>query len=381
MKSPVEQIRKDAKKLVSRKVENKAAYLARTLHNAPRRAKRDPQRKRPNQHYAAASVPNRIFFPDPNGGPPVDSGLTVEQYLKQIKAFRASGHGSFQKEKVQTRVKGSNPPGTYAEKNQMPGVYYTKGTGKFSLKEAEDIRISRDPKAEQRRILREIRKREKLLDKKLTQYGRETFSDEEKTEEKGIRKEIRALKKKHTAAGSHTRAHKIRIVQHTRGDVAARDVRTHRTYPQRSKPGEPPRTRSSKDPRGGKRLSLRSGIYFEPTQDKTGFTIYAVSLSSGNLIFRNLETGGSTAVDQGKGELLGYSISTERTQTSRSDGKTQTFSHRRVSLRKVQDGVKKKKITFQPRPFFEPAKARAVEKIQDIFGEEGAKFAKTAKIF
>lgn len=303
----------------------------------------------------------------------------IEDFLRG--AYRATGSGSFQKEKVQTRVKGSNPPGTYAEKNQQPGVYYTKGTGKFSLKEAEDIRISRDPKAEQRRILREIKKREKLLDKKLTQYGRETFSDEEKAEEKGIRKEIRALKKKHTAAGSHTRAHKIRIVQHTRGDVAARDVRTHRMYPQRSKPGEPPRTRSSKDPRGGKRLSLRSGIYFEPTQDKTGFTIYAVSLSSGNLIFRNLEKGGSSTIDQGKGELVGYAISSERSQTSRSDGKTQTFSHRRVSLRKVQDGVKKKKITFQPRPFFEPAKARAVEKIQDIFGEEGARFAKTAKIF
>jgi|GEM_PF-3481552 len=303
----------------------------------------------------------------------------IEDFLRG--AYRATGSGSFQKEKVQTRVKGSNPPGTYAEKNQQPGVYYTKGTGKFSLKEAENIRISRDPEAAQRKILREIKKREKVLDKKLAQYGRDTFSDAEKAEEKGIRKEIRALKKKHGAIGSHARAHKIRIVQHTRGDVPARDVQTHRMYPQRSKPGEPPRTRSSKDPRGGKRLSLRSGIYFEPTQDKTGFTIYAVSLSSGNLIFRNLETGGSTAVDQGKGELLGYSISTERTQTSRSDGKTQTFSHRRVSLRKVQDGVKKKKITFQPRPFFEPAKAKAVERIQDIFGEEGARFAKTAKIF
>lgn len=359
----VEKKKREMMQGVRKEMRGVMMYTYRTIQNSFGKL---PKRERKGQELFLFDQEGRKICP-------------MEDFLKG--SYRAIGSGSFQKEKVQTRVKGSNPPGTYAEKNQQPGVYYTKGTGKFSLKEAEDIRISRDPKAEQKRILREIKKREKLLDKKLTQYGRETFSDEEKAEEKGIRKEIRSLKKKHTAAGSHTRAHKIRIVQHTRGDVAARDVRTHRTYPQRSKPGEPPRTRSSKDPRGGKRLSLRSGIYFEPTQDKTGFTIYAVSLSSGNLIFRNLEKGGSSTIDQGKGELVGYAISSERSQTSRSDGKTQTFSHRRVSLRKVQDGVKKKKITFQPRPFFEPAKARAVEKIQDIFGEEGAKFAKTAKIF
>lgn len=362
-KKAIEKKKREMMQGVRKEMRGVMMYTYRTIQNSFGKI---PKREREGQELFLFDQEGRKICP-------------MEDFLKG--SYRAIGSGSFQKEKVQTRVKGSNPPGTYAEKNQQPGVYYTKGTGKFSLKEAENIRISRDPKAEQRRILREIKKREKLLDKNLTQYGRETFSDEEKAEEKGIRKEIRALKKKHTAAGSHTRAHKIRIVQHTRGDVAARDVRTHRTYPQRSKPGEPPRTRSSKDPKGGKRLSLRSGIYFEPTQDKTGFTIYAVSLSSGNLIFRNLEKGGSTSVDQGKGELLGYSISSERSQTSRSDGKTQTFSHRRVSLRKVQDGVKKKKITFQPRPFFEPAKARAVERIQDIFGEEGAKFAKTAKIF
>ena len=111
------------------------------------------EKPRKSTHYVESSTPNRIYFPDPDGGEPIDSGMTVGEYLKKIKGgYRAKGAGSFQKEKVQTRVKGSNPPGTYAEKNQRPGKFFTKGTGKFSTKEREKI-------AKQKRLLAEYREK------------------------------------------------------------------------------------------------------------------------------------------------------------------------------------------------------------------------------
>lgn len=303
---------------------------------------------------------------------------TMEEFLKG--AYRAINAGSFKKEKVQTRVKGSFPPGTYAQKNEQPGTFFTKKTGKFSEEERANIKDSRDPQASQRRILREIRRRERRLsDMGVDSPARKTWSETEFAQVQQLKKEVRQLKKRKNS--STVRAHKYRIVQQVKGDVAARDVQTHRMYPQRSRPGEPPRTRSSRDAKGNKRLSLRSGIFFESTKDKTGFTIYAVALSSGNLIFRNLEYGGTGIIHQGKGELQGYCIVSERSSVQHKNGRVQEFSHRRISLGRVTDQKQKKKIRFRARPFFEPAKERAIQKIQEIFGNEGTELAKNAKLF
>lgn len=324
MKSPVEQIRKDAKKLVSRKVENKAAYLARTLHNAPRRARRDPQRKRPNQHYAAASVPNRIFFPDPNGGPPVDSGLTVEQYLKQIKAFRASGHGSFQKEKVQTRVKGSTPPGTYAEKNQKPGEFFTKGTGRFSEKENARLQKIRDKKrklekslnSRQRKSLRSIQRQIDMLERSKPESKRlGKLRDRYRA-----RKEEMAQTRRKKMADFREKNRRYRIViPHSRGNYTADPLPVTLL---RQGGTDVPKTWS------GPGASTRNWLAKSWTVEKVSDDAYKVELtplgrSNGGFLQR-LEYGGSFKT---KPVVKGYLVTFHDGSSS-----GRQYSHRRISF-------------------------------------------------
>ena len=297
--------------------------------------------------------------------------MTVEEFLKG--AYRAYGSGSFQKEKVQTFYKGTAPVGTYHEKNQKPGVFFTKGTGRFSQEERENIQQARNPHATQKKIMREIREKEKSLRRAERESHYKTWSDEQRTEAasaaKGLARDLRKLKKKHAAVGQTRRKHEWRIVARSKHDVQAKHVQTHIMIPTRSKPGEPPRS----DPQKGH--ALKKGLYYKTFP--LGFGIYATSLY-GDHVYRILEFGGTAEAGSKRGDLLGYTLG--KVQTTSKDGK-RTFSHKRVSLRPKLDNRGKHAIRVEPRPFFAPARDRAVEKIQEIFGGEAADFVKRLQFF
>ena len=66
-------------------IRNVAAYMKRSLHNAPNH--RPPKKKK------KMDAQNKVYFPDNNGGIK-DSGMTVSEYLKVIKGgYRATGAG------------------------------------------------------------------------------------------------------------------------------------------------------------------------------------------------------------------------------------------------------------------------------------------------
>ena len=274
--------------------------------------------------------------------------MTVEEFLKG--AYRATGSGSFQKEKVQTLYKGTAPVGTYHEKNQRPGFFFTKGTGKFSEEERENIRQARNPHATQKRIMREIRAKEKALRRAEREAHYKTWSDEQRADSagraQGLARDLRKLRKAHKAAQNVQRKHQWRIVARTKHDVQAKDVQTHIMYPQRSKPGEPPRS----DPQKGH--VLKKGFYYKVFP--LGFGVYATSLY-GDEVYRILEFGGTAEAGSKRGDLLGYTLG--KVQSTSKDGK-KTFSHKRVSLRPKLDNLGKHSIRVDPRPFFEPAKEK-----------------------
>ena len=195
------------------------------------------------------------------------------------------------------------------------------------------------------------------------------WSEEDKTSSKSLKREIRTFKK--TAVKSlNLVLHRNRtgIVAKNKYDVAARDVQTHVQIVPHSKPGEAPFTNPEKG------SPLRKGIYYKDFPE--GFQLYAVS-RDGDKVYTNLEHGGTVLGGAKKGGFIGYTLVHTYEESSFTHHK---FSHKRVSLQRRFSG-KKEQIRFEPRPFFEPAKKRAVEKIQDIFGAEAAQYADKVRFF
>lgn len=176
----------NAQKKVASEIKNRAGYIAKSLHNAPKRATRQPpDRQRPGANYEKSEIPNRVFFPDPDGGDPIDSGMTVEEYLKSIKGgYKAQGSGSFmQKERRQNWYRRDSQGKIYhnaAGKRvweftpTFTGTMVKKGTSKFSA-------------AEQKKLDR-LRERERDLMRKADAQGRKALSK--------IQKQIQEAEKK-----------------------------------------------------------------------------------------------------------------------------------------------------------------------------------------
>lgn len=158
------------------RIKRLGGYLARTLANAPRRASRDSK-----SQYAEAPA-NHVYFPSADGGPIIDSGMTVEEYLKHIKNYRAKGYG--------TRNRQRKTGGRYAatragfkrdadgkriwEKAPRPtGEIFTQGTGRNSDKEKEKISRLRD---RERKLKSRLRRSERAEIKRATRQLRRLTS-------------------------------------------------------------------------------------------------------------------------------------------------------------------------------------------------------------
>lgn len=180
----LKQLIQKAQKQVQREVKNRAGYLAKALHNAPKRATRQPaDRQRPGANYERAEVPNRVFFPDPDGGDPIDSGMTVEEYLKSIKGYKAQGSGSFMQRERHTNWYKRNADGSIYHNNagkrvwevspRFTGSMVKKGTAKFSAAEQKKLDL--------------LRERERDLMRKVGAQGKKSLSK--------IQKQIRDAEK------------------------------------------------------------------------------------------------------------------------------------------------------------------------------------------
>ena len=352
-----------------------ANYLKRALHNAPSRAKRQSKTSaasRPNSHYREGQD-LRIFFPDPDGGIH-DSGMTVSQFLQHIKGgYRATGAGSFLKEKVQTRARGGYPPGTYAERNQRPGEFFRKGTGRFSQKERERLAKIRERR---RRLEADLKRRERKTASKELANLRKLEAETEDALFLGERKQ-RALQKRLATKRQAMIARRNQRNADRKRRLAAFDEKNRRyrivipssrggyTDKPRAKPlfriggtpGSVPKTWSG----GGLReyfisrnwkveqvsdlevnLALRAqpkGTYNDPTDDAHLF---------------ELERGGSMKVQH---FLIGYIV---YFRDESSNGRK--FSHRRVSIMALYSDspslkslqVPRQVRRIQPHPFVAP---------------------------
>lgn len=256
-KKRLQDVAKRAKSLRTT-IRNVGSYLARSLHNAPKRAKRKPPNRDTgkNHNYFASRTPNRVFFPTKDGWE--DSGLTVDEYLKKIKGgYRAVGAGKRKKEMVQTRVKGTAPAGTYAERNQKPGQFIIQGTGEISREEKLKLRqIHEDRKAlrakqraEARAELYELKKRLYTLERRsrllaqLDERRRERVAKKAATARHQLAKRKERLRRRHSKQLAKYDSQNVRyriVVPSARGFVANPQPATmlRRGAP----PGAPPKT-------------------------------------------------------------------------------------------------------------------------------------------
>ena len=346
-------------------------YTAVALTNEPKRVKSAPPKKitSSSAHYRAAAKENTIWIPDGAGGIR-DTGLTVAQYLKKIKgAYRATGSGSYLKEKVQTRVKGSYPPGTYAERNQRPGEFFRKGTGRFS--DDEWARI-----AENRRKLdtreREIQaKAREADDLELRKYNRQLVRI---AHQKGL------LRKR----GEERRAAVASAIQKKRAKYEERRAQLRRAREEHTlyrivKPdkgytdtplpvsilrkGAPAGSPPKSWPGGGRReyfisKAQRNGQWVGNWKvSQVGDFAFTISLTplpkqsgeSDSDFLRRLEYGGSVQTTR---RVMGYLLNTE--------GRSK--SHRRISRLPLRGGSKQTHVA--PRPFVAPVLERIRKKFR-----------------
>lgn len=163
---------------VQREIKNRAGYLARSLHNAPKRATRQPvEKQRPGANYEQAEVPNRIFFPDPDGGEPIDSGMTVEEYLKSINGgYRATGSGSFMQRERHANSYRRNADGSIYHNSKGKRVWEVKPTFTGTMVKKGTAKISA---AEQKKLDR-LRERERDLMRKQTAKSRKALQSLQK---------------------------------------------------------------------------------------------------------------------------------------------------------------------------------------------------------
>lgn len=372
------------------RIENIAAYLANSLMNEPKRVKSAPPKNLTGNstHYMAASKPNTIFIPDGHGGIQ-DTGETVADFLKRIKGgYRANGSGSFQKEKIQTRAKGSKPPGTYAYENQRPGEFFTKGTGRFSERENQKLKkirelnakladpLTRGDRKRLHRITLQINRLERQLDSdQLSDRRRKTVaakSREKWQKQQSLRADLEAKRRKKLDEQRQKRLTYRIVIPSARGGYT--DAPKPATLLQKgSAAGQAPKSW----PCGGLReyfMSKRDGGTNPETGKKVwrgnwqvrkiGRFHYEVSirpapkqphdLAGSNQFLHTLERGGSVLTTP---VVKGYLLNTRDTSSS-----GRRFSHRRISLMPIKS--KSKTVSVAPRPFVRPVVERVREYVR-----------------
>lgn len=377
---------KKGKALAKSEIRNLAQYLKKALHNAPQRAKRQNKLTgKPSAHYQEG--PDlKVFFPDPKGGIR-DSGMTVPEFLQMIKgAFRAKGFGSFQKEKVQTRVKGTSPPGTYAFKNQKPGQFFTKGTGRFSQKERERLakirerrrKLERNETRRNRKASAQDLKRVRELERKAEEA---LFESEKKTQRRqavisGKRQKMMEARSQRNAERSRklkafdekNRRYRI-VIPNSRGGYTDKP-RQKALFRIGGAAGKVPKTWSggglreyfiSRNWQVEKISDLETNLVLRP-QPKKEF-----QSPDQDANFQTLEQGGTM---RSSPFLVGYVIDF-RDETRRRNGTVQRFSHRRFSIRAIYSNdaelkslrVPRRALTVNAHPFVGPT----VEKVRKEF--------------
>ncbi len=387
MKTIREEGLKKGKQLAKEEIRDLAKYLGKSLHNAPKRTRRrDTLRGKGNDGYSEGTQNMRIFFPDPKGGI-MDSGMTSAELLQMLKgAYRAKGAGSFRKEKVQKRVRGTAPPGTYAERNQRPGEFFTKGTGRFSQKERARLEKIRQRK---RKLIRTLRQKNRKADRKAMEKIRELEHKAEaaldQSEKKQRRLQERLTEKRRKAAEdlakrNAARDQKLRefdernrryriVVPNSRGGYVEKPLQKP-IFRKSTPAGQMPRTWSG----GGLieyfisrnwKTEKVSDLEVEVSLKAKPFGNYRSADSDGFL--HRLEHGGMMRT---KPFVIGYLV-VFQDQTTRKNGTVQKFSHRRVSIRPIMSDdpdLKSLRVPGRERRVFpHPFVSRTVEEVQKSY--------------
>jgi len=317
---------------VKKRLGDLAVYEQRTIERSFRHGKKTLEKG------------EELFIFTPDG----EKLCTVAEFLQGT--YRAYGQGSFQKRMWYDSIKAGNDLGRRARRNQVIGGFFEKGTGRFSKKERKNIRDFSRKKITQRQLDREIR-RVKAEEARLAE------ADAKKAER--LQKRRERLEAKREKNAKLTRTNSRRIVQHNKGDVAARDVQTHNMYRPSSRPGETPRSWESSG------NYLRNHVFTREEGD--GYIVFIPPSERGDDILQRLEHGGTTERyalgrrHRNHGDLIGYTIESERDRSYNGV----KFSHKRVSLRKRFG--RRKRITVEPRPVMAPALERIKKKIPTVF--------------
>lgn len=366
------------------KIRNLTNYLKAALHNAPKRSTRLPKTAtKPNSAYRMNDIPNRIYFPYPDGGI-YDSGMTVEEFMKSINGgFRAKGAGSFQKEKVQTRVRGTKPPGTYAYENQRPGEFFTKGTGKIpeqyrlenirkrqqTFAEKQDRKNFKSTLKEARKIRELEREAEKALDASEKKRKRMKTKISDKVQRAVNAREKRRIERdrKLEEFEKKNRAYRI-VIPKSRGGYTDKPI--PKTLLRESTPsGSVPRTWSG----GGLKKYFISRNWKVKKVGDIGAVLYVTPAPYGTPqpaedddFLHRLENGGTMLTSR---FIIGYLV---RFHSTDKTGKKH-YSHQRISFQPLfndsdilgADKISRKRKQATPHPFVKPTIDKVQKEIQD----------------
>lgn len=197
-----------------KRLEKEVQYLGRSLHNAPKRATRvDAINPRKNSHYVESTQPNRVFLYNPdNPKNPIDSGMTVEEYLRYIKrGYHAKGAATFKMRKIKfherrnydsndfVRNRGSQyvVRGGSTKVKEITNDFFDKGTGKFHQREEERIdRIRRKQKSYEKRLKNADRKKQNRMRREIALLERQANHKRKGTLKQRNTKEKKALQKR-----------------------------------------------------------------------------------------------------------------------------------------------------------------------------------------
>ena len=391
-----------ARKRTLRKVGNRAAYIAIALSRAPKRVKKAPPSKVPESlnspNYRAYTL--KLYYPNPNGGGEIDSGMTVGEYLKKIKGgYVARGAGKYQAHQLRFHESRNyrdpnfqmTPGSSYAiglgstRVTERMAKTHSKGTGRFSDTERKKLQRLRERQKDLQRQLwdadrsrsakaygRLVRENNRIRER-LSRAGHQSPDKTAKARERmqaNQRKyveRIRKMKAKREARVEKWKAKNLqyRIVATTKRQTL--DPQPGGLLRKGSTPGQPPKTWAG----GGRTnyyIGQREGATDEMTGKKKWVNNYLVEqvsdteyrvtlkplLGSSDSTLAELEYGGS---HHGRPIIDGYTL------TSRTIG-----SHRRVSFEKHKGDSKS--INVAKRPWFSPT----LEKVRQRFKQPNLKF-------
>lgn len=367
-------------------IRNVANYTQRALHNAPNH--RPPKNKKELQYE------NRVYFPNPHGGAPVDSGMTVKEYLKKINgAYRATGNSYRNVRKYgrpdrpampgirnfpwQEIDKVEKSKGTEAAKKlfqRLSRKTALRGTGKVGKAEYEKLeKIQKRREAILRKstsgirdleysikTMQQIRKAEIEADRKLKTTKKERGLKRREYSEKltQMKSKLRIRKKKQEERNAKkasefdekNRRYRI-VVPSARGGYVSEMM--NKTLVERgAKAGRPPYTRE------------RPGFYNKYIAEKwqvkqVGKMAFKICLLPGDgmpdskYFLKNLEYGGS---EESTPVIIGYTI-----EFRDNDSAGRRFKHRRIAIRPIL--CKPVTCTIPPHPFVVPTIQRVQKEV------------------